>query len=91
MTNAEIVKTEGVLGGKPRLKNHRISVLDITEHVENGQDIAEIAEGLQITVAEVEAAIDYWETHPAEIEEQARRREEVHRQLVEQSRLRREA
>ena len=91
MSNAEIVKTEGVLGGKPRLKDHRISVLDITEHIENGEDVEAIAESLQITPAEVEAALDYWEDHLDEIEEQARRREEIHQQLIEQSRIRHEA
>ena len=91
MTNAEIVKTEGVLGGKPRLKDHRISVLDITENVENGESVAEIAESLQITPAEVEAALEYWEAHPEEIKEQARRREELHRDLIDESRIRREA
>ena len=91
MSNAEIVTTEGVLGGKPRLKGHRISVLDITEHAENGKSVGEIAENLRITLGEVEAAIEYWKKHPEEIEEQARQREAVHQELVDESRIRREA
>lgn len=81
----EIVKTDGVLGGKPRLRDHRISVLDIVEMLETGHSPDEIAESLNIATEEVEAATQYYRTHPREIAEQARRREELYEELIEQN------
>jgi uncharacterized protein (DUF433 family) len=80
----EIVKTEDVLGGKPRLRNHRISVLDVVEMLETDHTPAEVAESLNITTEEVEAASRYYRTHRREIAEQARNREELYQELLEQ-------
>lgn len=83
---AEIVSTPGVLGGKPRLANYRISVLDIAEQLDSGQTVAEVAEALDISQEEVKAARKYWNDHPDEIAAQRERREALYEELVEQSR-----
>lgn len=82
----EIVSTPGVLGGKPRLKDHRISVVDIVELERGGHDVGEIAEQLRITPAEVEAAFEYRDEHPEEIEDLLRKRRKFHEELQEESR-----
>lgn len=78
---AEIVSTDGVLGGKPRLKGHRISVLDVTEFLKAGYSIEETAEHLQITPKEVRAAASYYRTHREQMTELEQRRRERHEEL----------
>ena len=87
MSDPTIVKTEGVLGGKARLKDYRISVVDIVEMADCGESPEEIADSLDITLAEVRAAQQYREEHPDEIAAQVRQREELHRQLTDESRV----
>jgi uncharacterized protein (DUF433 family) len=87
MSDPTIVKTEDVLGGKARLKDYRISVLDIVELADLGESTEEIAENLEITPAEVRAAKQYREEHSEEIAAQAREREALHRQLTDESRV----
>lgn len=84
--SAEVVATEGVLGGKPRIKGHRISVLDIAELLDTGYSIAETAEQLEITEEEVRAATRYYRRHRSEMAEYAERRREVYEQLRDLSR-----
>ena len=83
---AGIVTTEGVLGGNPRLKNHRISVLDVVEMLKVGYSASEAAEELHIEIREVQAALRYYRLHREEIEAQAQEREALHDQLIEESR-----
>lgn len=78
---ASIVKTEGVLGGKPRLTGHRISVLDVTELLEAGYSVSGAAEQLDISVDEVRAATRYFRRYRDELAELARRRREPHESL----------
>lgn len=78
---ASIVKTEGVLGGKPRLDGHRISVLDVTELLEVGYSVPETADQLEITLEEVRAASRYFRQHRDEMTELQRRRRETHEEL----------
>ena len=83
---AGIVTTEGVLGGKPRLKDHRISVLDVVEMLKVGYSASEVAEELRIEPREVQATLRYYRLHREEIEAQAEERAELHDQLIEESR-----
>ena len=83
---AGIVTTEDVLGGNPRLKDHRISVLDVVEMLKVGYSPSEAAEELHIELREVQAALRYYRLHREEIEAQAREREALHDQLIEESR-----
>ncbi len=83
---AKIVTTPGVLGGKPRLSNHRISVVDVVEILDDGYTVAETAKALEVTPDEIDAAREYWGDHPKEIAEACHRREALYEEVVEQSR-----
>ena len=76
-----VVKTEGVLDGKPRLDGYRIGVLDVTELLEAGYSIPETADQLAITPEEVRAASRYFRRHRDEMVELRRRRREGHEEL----------
>lgn len=55
-----IVKTEGVLDGDPRIEGTRIAVGHVYERYVEGDETPEsIAGGLDISVAEVHAALAY--------------------------------
>lgn len=60
----EIVETEGVLGGKPRLDGTRISVLQIAERVlDLDQSPEHVADQLDISLGAVHAALAYYYEH----------------------------
>jgi len=84
-TGTHITKTPGILGGKARLKQRRISVADIVEHLQCGESVTEVAERLQIDTEEVEAARDYWQEHPDEIADQLEARDELYAELLSSS------
>jgi uncharacterized protein (DUF433 family) len=66
----DIVSTDGVLGGKPRLAGRRISVLQVAEMVLDDTLAPEaVADQLDCTLAEVHAALTYYYEHPAEMDE----------------------
>lgn len=60
---AEIVETEGVLGGKPRVEGTRVSARQIYEmHTERGMSVEEIEDVLPTVDAEgVRAALEFME------------------------------
>lgn len=65
---SEIVRTEDVMGGQPRLAGHRISVLQLYERVvEQEADPAVVADELRIDVADVYRAITYYYDHAEEL------------------------
>lgn len=65
----EIVKTEGVLGGKARLEGRRISVFQIGEMAVSADHSPEyIADQLDISLAEVHTALGYYYAHPEEMD-----------------------
>lgn len=85
--DVEIVSSEGVLGGKPRLQGHRISVLDVTELLRMGYSVSEVGEQLSITPDEVRAAAQYYRMHKddmAEYERQRRKKYDEHGELPEE-------
>ena len=68
---AHIVRTPGVMGGAPRIDGHRIRVRDVVAARDTGgftpeEIAATVYPGL--TLAEVYAALGYFEDHRAEIE-----------------------
>lgn len=67
----EIVKTEEVCGGSPRIEGRRVRVMDIILAIKRS-DLSreEIAERYMITEEEVESAIYYYIKNPKEIEEE---------------------
>lgn len=86
MADTEIVRTEGVLGGEPRLAGQRISVIQIADMVhETDWSPAEVAHQLTIPEAAVETALDYYEAHPAEMERVRARHAELEERLREQA------
>jgi uncharacterized protein (DUF433 family) len=67
-----IVKTPGVMGGKPRIDGHRIRVSDIVVwHEKRGWSPDEIVDQFPgLTLADVYAALTYYFDHHAEIEDE---------------------
>lgn len=60
----QIVSTPGVLGGKPRLAGHRISVQDVVIwHERMGLSVDEIATAYDLRLAEIYAALAYYFDH----------------------------
>src|SRR4051812_22773472 len=70
---AHIVSTPGVLGGKPHLAGHRISVQDVAIwHGRMGMSVDEIATDYDLTLGEVYAALAYYFDHHEEIDNRIR-------------------
>ena len=78
----EIVRTEGVLGGEPRLEGRRISVLQIAERViTHGQEPEHVADQLHVSLAEVYHALAYYYEHVDEMSEVRDRHRELEAEL----------
>ena len=61
----EIVKTEDVLGGDPRIEGRRIGVYHVYQrYVEEDDTSEEIVTSYEISVAEIHAALAYAFSHP---------------------------
>lgn len=64
-----IVSTPGILGGKPRIKGHRVGVHRIAAWWKLGLSVEEIGERLTtLTPAEIHAALAYYHLHHKVIE-----------------------
>jgi uncharacterized protein (DUF433 family) len=62
--------TPGVVGGKPRIAGHRITVQNIAIwHEHMGQSIDEICDEYDLSLAEAHAALSYYFDHREEIEQ----------------------
>lgn len=83
----EIISTPGVLGGKPRLKGYRISVLDVIELLDSGYTYKEVSEQLDITKEEVKTADNYRQENQSEIKELKKERREKHKKLQGESKV----
>lgn len=85
-TMPRIVRTEGVLGGDPRIEDHRIGVFHVYQRYVEGDETPEaIAGSYAISVAEVHAALAYAfanQTEMREIESRNRERYERADRLV---------
>jgi uncharacterized protein (DUF433 family) len=65
----DIVRTDGVLGGEPRLDGHRISVLQVADMVlEADHEPEYVADQLGISLADVHSALAYYYEHPGEMD-----------------------
>ena len=61
--------TPGVMGGKPRIAGHRISVQNVVIwHNEMGYSVEKIAEDYNLSLADVYAALDCEHGHKEEID-----------------------
>ena len=64
-----IVRTPGILGGKPRLKGHRVGVHRVAGWWKSGLTVEGIGERLStLKPAEIHAALAYYHLHREEIE-----------------------
>jgi uncharacterized protein (DUF433 family) len=64
-----IVSTPGVMGGKPRIAGHRISVQDVAIwRNELGYTVEQIANDYNLNLADVHAALAYYYDHKEEID-----------------------
>jgi uncharacterized protein (DUF433 family) len=83
---AEIVRTDGVLGGKPRLAGHRISVLQVADMIlDAGFSPEYVADQLGISLSEVHTALAYYYGNPDEMDEIRDRNERLEAHLREQA------
>ena len=72
---AEIVRTDDVLGGDPRIDGTRSGVLDVHEFVVTGdRGPADVADQLDLTLEEVYSALAYYYAHPDEMRQVRRTR-----------------
>ena len=77
-----IVSTPGVMGGKPRIAGQRVSVANIAVLHERHHWSAEtIAGELDLTLAEVYAALAYYFDHKAEIDRSVSEGEKIVRSV----------
>ena len=61
--------TPGVMGGKPRIAGHRISVQNVVIwHNEMGYSVEKIAENYNLSLADVYAALAYYHDHKEEVD-----------------------
>lgn len=63
-----IVTTADVMGGEPRLEGRRVSVRQVAELViDGGNAPADVADQLNLSLAEVHLALAYHYAHPEEM------------------------
>lgn len=83
----EIVRTPDILHGKPRIEGTRIGVHHVGVPIrEHGRDRAAVADSLGLTDAEIDVALDYYDTHPDEMAAIQRKKDATAARLREQSR-----
>ncbi len=81
-STVQIVKTPDMLHGKPRLEGTRVGVLQVGELVrEAGWSVDEAAGQLDLDIAQVEAATEYYDDHP-ELMETLRAQKEARKQSI---------
>jgi uncharacterized protein (DUF433 family) len=67
-TMPQIVRADDVLGGDPRIEDHRIGVYHVYQQYVEGDETPEaIATSYDISVAEVHAALAYAFSNPGEM------------------------
>jgi uncharacterized protein (DUF433 family) len=82
----DIVRTDGVLGGEPRLDGHRISVLQVADMVlEAGHEPEYVADQLGISLADVHSALAYYYEHPDEMDATRERHDHLETKLAERA------
>jgi uncharacterized protein (DUF433 family) len=65
-----IVQTPGIVGGKPRIEGHRITVQNIVIwHERMGYSGEELAEQYDLSLSEIYAALAYYFDHQEEIDQ----------------------
>jgi uncharacterized protein (DUF433 family) len=81
---ADIVRTDEILGGDPRIEGTRVGVLHVYELVVVGQHSpADVADQLDLSLGEVYSALAYYHEHPDEMREIRRADEAAEVKLAE--------
>jgi uncharacterized protein (DUF433 family) len=70
----EIVHTEDVLGGDPRIDGTRVGVIHVKERLDVGDEPAQVAADYGLDLADVYRALAYYYDNPDEMDEIERRR-----------------
>jgi uncharacterized protein (DUF433 family) len=73
-----IVRVEGVCGGEPVIDGLRVTVRQVATLFTQGESIAEIAEVLSLTEAQIVHALSYFFDHREEIETLIAQEEAAH-------------
>jgi len=82
----EIVTSEDVLGGEPRIEGTRIGVLDIYELViDGGYAPADVADQLDCSLAEIYTALAYYHEQPEAMRQLKRERDETTATLADET------
>ena len=63
-----IVRVEGLCGGEPVIDGLRVTVRHVATLFKQGESLAEIAEALSLSEAQIVHALSYFFDHRAEIE-----------------------
>jgi uncharacterized protein (DUF433 family) len=80
---ADIVRTEDVLGGDPRIGGTRVGVLHVYELVVEGDNPpADVADQLDISLGEVYSALAYYHEHSDEMRTVRQAHEEAETKLA---------
>ncbi len=58
----------------------------MVEHLRDGASVTEVADRLELSESEVEAAREYWRDHPDEIADDLASRDELYAELQDSSR-----
>lgn len=83
---ASIERSDDILGGEPCVGGTRVGVLDIYELViGGGYSPADIADQLELSLAEVYAALAYYHEHPVEMRELKQERDATKSQLADEA------
>ena len=78
---SEIVSTEGVLGGQPRIDGRRIGVVQLVEWIqEEGMDPETVATEFDLDLADVYRALAYYYDNVEEMQQIRQRRERRRRE-----------
>lgn len=86
-STVQIVKTPDVLHGEPRLEGTRVGVLQIGELVrEREWKLNDVADQLDLDIAQVRAATDYYDEHPELMETLRAQKAARQRSIAAQSR-----
>jgi len=82
-----VVSTPDVLNGTPRIEGTRISVQRVGALIrDRGWSRGAVCEAFELSVDEISAALDYYDSHPEEMERIAERRDTTCDRLRESSR-----
>jgi uncharacterized protein (DUF433 family) len=75
---SEIVSTDDVLGGAPRIEGRRIGVHHVAKRVIDGGEAPEqVAAEYEIDIADVHRALAYYYDHPEEMQRLKRQRSAI--------------